>query len=570
MDSVRAIHLAAEVLRDHFGDIVERVGLVMLERGPLSVQDLLRFGGIPSCSGSDSMLVEPLTFQQVRNALLTLVQHGVVRTKPRVEVASSDSVRSMLQVYSIDIEEVFARMRFPHFLEYVRATYGDVAQELLFTALKYGRVTVSMIKTEAREALENVSVADVAEELKRLLEDHILHVVSPFGSAVGGPVAAAAGTTGPVASASASGQAPLLQSGGSVPSSAAAVPAESRKRKVADEDQQLAAWDSAGDAPKKIRESVYRYDRGTLNLCMCKSLICRVVEERTNSHAAQVLTTIMTAVQPNSADADKPAEGRGVSVQYMSLEAVEQKMKDLGHHQQGRDPEREREKLRKVLDLLSAHKDSLVSRRRVAGPPSSFKAVKKDNRGSAADAVRRVVEGAAQCEWAMDWQGARRLLLSATTSQLIRDQFGTLGLRIFNLLKERNPPQKLEEKDIFSICMVPPEEGREVLNAMVQRCVVSWQEVPRSPNTPLSASYWLYYVDRRRVELTMLQSVLQAALNLRVRFASESAAVEPLESRRDSLSARERAALHEGRRIEDILERSFLVLDAAVLVFRSF
>mmetsp|Transcript_104689 Transcript_104689/g.207993 ORF Transcript_104689/g.207993 Transcript_104689/m.207993 type:complete len:566 (+) Transcript_104689:113-1810(+) len=565
MDSVRAIHLAANVLRDHFGDVVERVGLVMLERGPLSVQDVLRFGGIPSCAGTDSMLIEPLTFQQVRNALLTLVQHGVVRTKPRVEVANSDSVRSMLQVYTIDIEEVFARMRFPHFLEYVRATYGDVAQELLFTALKYGRVTANIIKTEAREALGNVSVEEVEEELKRLLDDRVLHVVAPFGSAVGGPVAVTACSTGPVTSAVPSSHARLPQSGGSAPSSAAAEPAQSGKRKLADDDQQLAAWDP-GDAPRRIRESVYRYDMGTLNLCMCKSLICRVVEERVNGHAAQVLTSILTAVQPG----ESSAENRGVSVQYMSFEAVEQKMRDLGHHQPGRDPEREREKLRKVLDLLSAHKDSLVSRRHVAGPTSNFKAAEKGSSGSTADAVRRVVDGGPQCEWAVDWHGARRLLLSSTTSQLIRDQFGPFGLRIFNLLNERNPPQKLEEKDIFNICMVPPEEGRAVLNAMVQSCVVSWQEVPRSANTPLSASYWLYYVDRRRVELTMLQSVLQAALNLRLRFAAESAVVEPLESRRDSLSARERAALNEGRRIEDTLERSFLILDAAVLVFRSF
>lgn len=569
MQSARAIHLAADVLRDHFGDIVERVGLVLLERGPLSVQDLLRFGSIPSCSGTDSMLIEPLTFQQVRNALLILVQHCVVHTKPRVEVASSDSVRSMLQVYSIDIEEVFARMRFPHFLEYVKATYGDVAQELLFTALNYGRVTASIIKTEASEALGNVSVEEVESELTRLLEDRILHVVSPFGSAVGSPVAVAASTTAPVASTSASSRAPLLQSGGSAPSSAGAAPGESRKRKAADEDQQLVASDS-GDALKRIRESVYRFDRVTLNLCMCKSLLCRVVEDRVNGHASQVLASILTAVQPGECSAEKPAEGKGVSVQYMSLEAVEQKMRDLGYHQPGRDPHREREKLRKVLDLLSAHKDSLVSRRRVAGPPSGGKAAEKGNGGSSADAVRRVVEGGGECEWAVDWHAARRLLLSTTTAQLIRDQFGPFGLRIFNLLNERNPPQKLEEKDIFSTCMVPPEEGREVLNAMVQRCVVSWQEVPRSANTPLSASYWLYYVDRKRVEMTMLQSVMQASLNLRVRFAAESVAVEPLESRRDSLSARERAALNEGRRIEDILERSFLVLDAALLVFRSF
>jgi len=289
----------------------------------------------------------------------------------------------------------------------------------------------------------------------------------------------------------------------------------------------------------------------------------------------------------------------------MQLAAIEKKMKDLGFHQPGRDPEREREKLRKVLDLLSAHKDGLIRRRSVQqggdftevlvgeGKTQSWERCavvgKGDRHGVvhvrllAADAegrervlanvpseaLRRGPDTLVH-EWCVEWQGARRLLLASATSQLIRDQFGTVGLRIFNLLNERTPPQKLEEKDIFRACMVPPEEGREILNAMVRRYIVTWQEVPRSANTPLSLSYWLYYVDRRRVELAILQNVMQATLNLRVRFRAESAKVVPLESRRDSLSGKEQKALYEGRRTEDILERSFLVLDVAVLIFRCF
>merc|ERR1712060_944728 len=98
---------------------------------------------------------------------------------------------------------------------------------------------------------------------------------------------------------------------------------------------------------------------------------------------------------------------------------------------------------------------------------------------------------------------------------------GTVGLRIFNLLNERWPPQRLEDKDIFQTRMVPHEEGREVLNEMVCRHMVSWQEVPRSAassTSTLASSFWLYYVDPRRVDLALVQNSIQAILNMRVRF----------------------------------------------------
>mmetsp|Transcript_3578 Transcript_3578/g.11265 ORF Transcript_3578/g.11265 Transcript_3578/m.11265 type:complete len:287 (+) Transcript_3578:1829-2689(+) len=286
-------------------------------------------------------------------------------------------------------------------------------------------------------------------------------------------------------------------------------------------------------------------------------------------------------------------------MQFLHIEA---KMKELGFHQPGRDPHREGEKLRKVLDLLSAHKDGLVRKKvlntgegtevmipegphkgkwlrcTVTGPGTkpgtkNVRLAEPEMMGEFSNvppqAMRRTQDNQV-VEWCMEWTGARRLLHASATSQLIRDQFGTTGLRIFNLLNEKSPPQKMEEKDIFSTCMVPPSEGRETLNEMVRRFIICWQEVPKNASTPLSASFWLYYVDRNRVQHTILQNVMQAALNLRMRFRVESLKVIPLEARQDSLTARERSELKAGRRKEDVLERSFLVLDAAILIFRCF
>ena len=44
-------------------------------------------------------------------------------------------------------------------------------------------------------------------------------------------------------------------------------------------------------------------------------------------------------------------------------------------------------------------------------------------------------------EWIVDWDRACECLRSMALSQLVRDRFGKIGLRIFNLLLEENPPQ---------------------------------------------------------------------------------------------------------------------------------
>jgi len=384
------------------------------------------------------------------------------------------------------------------------------------------------------------------------------------------------------------------------------------KRKREESDGSLGGAGSAlvqeqqkGHVPADQSESVYCYDRHMLNLSICKNLLVRVVSERVTPYAGQVLAVLLSSVRPRSAskDQDDPrAEvDQKVDVGYMQFQQIESKMKELGFTQPGRDPVREREKLRKALDLLSAHTDGLLRKRSTRsegyevmipeGPlkgrwfrctitANGKKQGTKDVQVAEPEIVAeftnvppqvmRRTRDSEMVEWGVEWVGARRLINNVAISQLLRDQFGTVGLRIFNLLNERSPPQKMEEKDICSTCMVPPSEGREVLNEMVRRFIIYWQEVPKSANTPLSASLWLYYVDRRRVKLALLQNAVQALLNLRIRFRVESAKVVPLEARQDSLTAKERADLKAGRRVEDVLERSFLVLDTAILIFRCF
>eukprot|EP00404_Azadinium_spinosum_P054558 CAMPEP_0180791076 /NCGR_PEP_ID=MMETSP1038_2-20121128/53608_1 /TAXON_ID=632150 /ORGANISM="Azadinium spinosum, Strain 3D9" /LENGTH=194 /DNA_ID=CAMNT_0022829175 /DNA_START=83 /DNA_END=664 /DNA_ORIENTATION=- len=188
METEWAMRLASDILMDHFGGIVARVGMVLLERGPLSVQDLMRF------TGATDFIEEPLKFSQVRNALLVLLQHGIVTARMHPQSNLSDSLRSLLQVYSADMEEVMARLRFPHFLEHVYWTYGDLAQELVHTVMQYGRASASFAIARVRSTIAETTVEELEAELRRLVQVGLLSPVQPCGT--GAVTAASAAGTG--------------------------------------------------------------------------------------------------------------------------------------------------------------------------------------------------------------------------------------------------------------------------------------------------------------------------------------------------------------------------------------
>ena len=143
---------ASRLLKEHFGPVVSQVGHVLLQRGRLRMQDLLSYVGI--------------TFCELRNAMLVLLQHGLMSCE-------SLSEESYVQLYRMEMQEILSRLRFPQYLEHVAASYGSKGVELLLVALKYGRVSRPQLLGEAAEAA-NVEVKDLEELLLQLVKDRIL------------------------------------------------------------------------------------------------------------------------------------------------------------------------------------------------------------------------------------------------------------------------------------------------------------------------------------------------------------------------------------------------------------
>lgn len=525
-----AVSLAADILEDHFGPVAGRVGTLLMERGALPLQEIMRVLNAPPGGPNSFRTAEPIKFPVVRNALLAMVQHCVVVATPLHKAAAGDPAGSASAPhrYMVETEQVHARLRFPQYLEQVRASrdHGEQGYRLLLCVLKHGRATVGVAIADAAQALNRRGQL-TPEELSQLHKDLEVRIRKLYDAGFLRPV----------------------------------VPLTTR----------------SGDS----RDTVYCLNRQGLNLLLLKNNLLRMVEERADSEAgklpaAQVLGAMLESVKLADASSD---DGRCVSGE-MSFTEIEAMMHQLEYSQAGRNPEREREQLRKTLDDLT--KCSQWGLRGLADSDTTGLIRKKMMTGGTGVQKKARLDKPVEQRfaWYVNWASdstegtagsAKKLMRDAVVGQFISNEFGPKGLRVFNLLSDRE--QKLDEKDIHGICMMPETECREILNAMLARGIVSWQEVPKGAlqfkEPKYNESVYLYYIDRVRMQPAMLRNLYQGLLSLRIRFRTEIARNTKLESASESaLKVEERQALVRGRMTEDVLERSFLVLDTALLIFR--
>lgn len=120
-----AVSLIEALLKEHLGSIPCLVAGSLLRKGPSATFEILEATG--------------LKFWQIRNSLLTLIQHNVVKFTREVPPSSGggEPVR-----YSVDVEEALLRQRYPAYALFVAKQRGQGARLLFTHVLKTGRASL--------------------------------------------------------------------------------------------------------------------------------------------------------------------------------------------------------------------------------------------------------------------------------------------------------------------------------------------------------------------------------------------------------------------------------------------
>lgn len=133
------IKLAVHIITTHFGELVAKVCQCLLQKGTLTLGEIIRF--------SD------LTPQQVKNSLLVLIQHNCVQAFAIEQEGAFGEAPKVVTQYLLVFENIIHRMRFSKFLSTVSQELGKECEELLEGLLQHGRLTVEQVLSRATSNL---------------------------------------------------------------------------------------------------------------------------------------------------------------------------------------------------------------------------------------------------------------------------------------------------------------------------------------------------------------------------------------------------------------------------------
>lgn len=167
------IKLCSLLLREHFGEIVERVGTLLVRAGAQPLRMLAGDTG--------------LSLEQVKKALCVLLQHNLATFQLQKRGAVEYEARG---------ERVLRILRYPRYIYAAKTLYGDTGELLVEELLLNGKMTMSAAVrkvadrlTETMEDGRTMDYADVSSTFVRLADTHLVQRCPLLPDAPQGPAA---------------------------------------------------------------------------------------------------------------------------------------------------------------------------------------------------------------------------------------------------------------------------------------------------------------------------------------------------------------------------------------------
>nr|XP_041577045.1 DNA-directed RNA polymerase III subunit RPC3 [Taeniopygia guttata]XP_041577046.1 DNA-directed RNA polymerase III subunit RPC3 [Taeniopygia guttata]XP_041577047.1 DNA-directed RNA polymerase III subunit RPC3 [Taeniopygia guttata]XP_041577048.1 DNA-directed RNA polymerase III subunit RPC3 [Taeniopygia guttata]XP_041577049.1 DNA-directed RNA polymerase III subunit RPC3 [Taeniopygia guttata]XP_041577050.1 DNA-directed RNA polymerase III subunit RPC3 [Taeniopygia guttata]XP_041577051.1 DNA-dire len=152
------LRLCSLLLRENFGEIVEKVGNSLLRTGPRPLRLLV---------GDTGLLPD-----QVKKALCVLLQHGLARYAPQPRGPVEYEARS---------RRVLRLLRYPRYIYTAKTLYGDPGELLVEELLLHGHLPMSAAVarvaerlTETMEDGKSMDVSEVSATFVRLADTHFI------------------------------------------------------------------------------------------------------------------------------------------------------------------------------------------------------------------------------------------------------------------------------------------------------------------------------------------------------------------------------------------------------------
>lgn len=164
--TAQEVQLCSLLLREHFGDVVEKVGIHLLRAGALSLRALAHETSVP--------------LDLVKKCLCVLVQHGMCTFGP-----GRRGPKGPVE-YRANSTRVLYMLRYPRYIYTAKSLYGDTGELVIEEVLQRGQMTMScVVRTVADRLTQNMEdgqsmdYSEVVNAFSNLVETHFLQRCPP-------------------------------------------------------------------------------------------------------------------------------------------------------------------------------------------------------------------------------------------------------------------------------------------------------------------------------------------------------------------------------------------------------
>ncbi|KAG7237690.1 hypothetical protein INR49_032136 [Caranx melampygus] len=459
--TAQEVRLCGLLLREHFGELVEKVGTHLLRSGAQALRTIIHETGI--------------SLDLVKKSLCVLVQHGVCIFSSGRKGPGSPTE------YLTSCDRILRILRYPRYIYTAKTLYGDTGELIVEELLQRGHMTMSStVKTVADRLTQNMEeghsmdYSEVSSAFSKLVETHFLQRCPPQG--------AAAATTD-----SASPATPAAPATPATPATPVSTPQPTPesfpdcyklphvtligrgKRQLSSEEgeDQRNAKKAKLDTDTHGDEGIYwqvNFERFHLHF-RDQAIISAVANklDQTSSEIVRTMLRMSEVTTSPTATCTKPLSANEIFRSLPSSYNI----------------------LRPILDQY----------------------------------LTLLVDDPMEFVGKADMHRALANLARATLESVVQERFGSRSARIFRLLLRK---RHLEQKQVEDFAMIPAKEAKDMLYTLLSQNLVQLQEIPKTPDYAPSRTFYLYTVNQLSTARMLLQNCYKTVANLIERRLFES------------------------------------------------
>uniref|UniRef100_A0A3Q1FIU1 DNA-directed RNA polymerase III subunit RPC3 n=1 Tax=Acanthochromis polyacanthus TaxID=80966 RepID=A0A3Q1FIU1_9TELE len=463
--TAQEVRLCGLLLREHFGEVVEKVGTQLLRSGAQNLRTIIHETG--------------LSVDLVKKSLMVLVQHGAcLFSSGRKGPGSPTEYRS-------GCDRILRILRYPRYIYTAKTLYGDTGELIIEELLQRGHMTMSgTVKTVADRLTQNMEegrsmdYSEVSSAFSKLVETHFLQRCPPLAGA------GTADSTNP-----APGATPATPSTPSAPPTPESFPdcykvphmtlVGRGKRQLTAEDgeDQRNAKRQKMDPEAHGDEGIYwqvNFER--FHLHFRDQAIISAVANKLDQTSSEIVRTMLRMSEVTTSPAATCTKPLSANEIFRSLPASYNIPRPI---------------LDQYLTLL-------------VDDPMEFVGKAGESGGGM---------------YVVNLHRALANLARATLESVVQERFGSRSARIFRLLLRK---RHLEQKQVEDFAMIPAKEAKDMLYTLLSQNLVQLQEIPKTPDYAPSRTFYLYTVNQLPTARMLLQNCYKTVANLIERRLFES------------------------------------------------